>query len=180
MKIQKRLASQILNCSEKRVKFDSQRLADIKEAITKTDIRQLVAEKAITKIPEKGVSRGRARAIKVQKSKNQRKGRGSRQGKHTARLPKKESWMNKIRSQRKFIQEIKEKKIISNETFRKVYLRCKGGFFRSTRHIKIYLDDNKLFLKTDKPKQEKAPVEKKAVKKAVKKKTIKKPKDDKQ
>ena len=147
MKIQKRLASQILKASPKRIKFDNQRLADINEAITKTDIRQLVSDKAITKIQKKGVSRGRARKIKTQKSKGLRKGPGSKQGKTTARQPRKQTWMNKIRSQRTFIQELKLKELITNKTFRELYLKTKGGFFRSTRHIKIYLEDKKLFNK---------------------------------
>lgn len=145
MKIQKRLAGKVMNVSKKRVKFDIQRLADIKEAITKTDIRQLVSEKAIKKIQEKGVSRGRARKLKTQKSKGQRKGPGSRQGKATARLPRKESWMNKIRSQRKFLLGLKQKELITLKTHRNLYLKSKGGFFRSTRHIKLYLEEHDLF-----------------------------------
>lgn len=145
MNIQKRLASQILKASKKRIKFDNQRLADIKEAITKTDVRQLINEGAILRVQKKGVSRARARHIQTQKSKGQRKGAGSRKGKETSRLPRKESWMKRIRSQRTFIKELKDKKVISNETYRNIYNKAKGGFFRSTRHIKIYLEDNKLF-----------------------------------
>jgi len=174
MKIQKRLASQVLDVSQKRVKFDTQRLADIKEAITKTDIRQLVSEKAITKVQEKGVSRGRARKIKTQKSKGLRKGPGSRQGKSTARLPRKESWMNKIRSQRKFLTELKEKQLISLKTYRNIYMKCKGGFFRSTRHIKLYLEEHKLFQKKEtKQTDNKTEKETKTVKKTTKKTTNK-------
>ena len=58
---QKRLAAQMLKCSGKRVKFDTDRLDDIKEAITKVDIRGLIKDKAIIKIHSHGVSRGRAR-----------------------------------------------------------------------------------------------------------------------
>jgi len=174
MKIQKRLASQVLNISSKRIKFDNQRLADIKSAITKSDIRQLVEENAVKSLKEKGVSRGRARKLKTQKSKGQRKGKGSRQGKATARLPRKDAWMNKIRSQRKLIAELKEKELISKETYRKIYMRAKGGFFRSTRHIKIYLEDNKLFLKKDiTPETEKVKPVKKATKKVSKSKSDK-------
>ena len=166
MKIQKRLASQVLDVSPKRVKFDNQRLADIKEAITKTDIRQLVSEKAITKVQEKGVSRGRARKLKTQKSKGLRKGPGSRQGKSTARLPRKEAWMAKVRSQRKLLMELKEKGLISLKTYRNIYLKSKGGFFRSARHIKLYLGEHDLFIKKDDKKEA---VEATKVKKAVKK-----------
>lgn len=172
MKIQKRLAGRIFKASPKRVKFDKQRLADIKEAITKTDIRALIDEKAITKVQEKGVSRGRARKLKIQKSKGQRKGQGSKSGKRGARIPRKKEWMNKIRSQRELIKSLREKGLITNDTFRLIYRKSKGGYFRSRRHIQIYLSDNKLIkkeqTKIEEPKQEVKPV-KKTAKKTVKK-----------
>jgi large subunit ribosomal protein L19e len=147
MNIQKRLAAHVLKASHKRIKFDNERLADIKEAITKTDVRQLINEGAIVKLQKKGVSRTRARYLKRQKSKGQRSGPGTRKGKETSRLPSKQKWIMGIRSQRAFLKELKGKQLITNETFRDAYLKAKGGYFRSTRHIKIYLEDNKLFLK---------------------------------
>lgn len=175
MKIQKRLAGQLLNASKKRIKFDPERLADIKEAITKTDIRQLIDDKAITKTQEKGVSRARANKIKSQKSKGKQKGPGTRKGKRTARAPRKETWMNKIRSQRQLLNELKDNENISKETYRSLYKKAKGGFFRSKRHIKIYLDEHDLFIKketkTTKPKPQK---KKRATKKKQTKPTTKK------
>jgi len=168
MKIQKRLAGQLMKASSKRVKFDNQRLVDINEAITKSDVRRLIDEKAITKVQEKGVSRGRARKTKTQKAKGKRKGLGSREGKKTARTPKKETWMNKIRSQRKLLKSMKESGAISKETFRNLYRKSKGGFFRSQRHIKIFLEDQELFLK------KKAETKVSEPKVEVKKKTTKK------
>ena len=149
MKTQKRIAAKIMKTSPRKVKFSNERLADIKEAITKTDVRALIGEKAIKKQQAKGISRVRANKIKVQKSKGLRKGPGSRQGKRTAREPRKVTWMNKIRLQRTFIKELKEKELISNETYRDVYMKSKGGFFRSKRHIKIFLEDKNLFSKSE-------------------------------
>ena len=147
MKTQKKLAGRLMKTSPNKIVFDNSRLADIKEAITKTDIRNLIGEKAITKKPDVGNGRARARKIKIQKSKNLRKGAGSREGKHTARLPRKENWMNKVRSQRKFLAELKESKLITNETYKNIYYKIKGGYFRSKRHIKLYLNDKNLFIK---------------------------------
>jgi large subunit ribosomal protein L19e len=163
MKIQKRLAAHLLNASPKRVRFNIERLADINSAITKTDIRMLIADGAIYKINEKGVSRSRARHIAKQKSKDRQRGTGSRKGKKTSRLPSKQLWINKIRSQRNFIYELKEKGSITKETFRDLYMKSKGGYFRSTRHIKIYLSDNSLFTKAKKitPKEKTKKTEKK-------------------
>jgi len=165
MKIQKRLAGQLLNASPKRIKFDNERLMDISEAITKTDIRQLIREGAIIKEQEKGISRGRARKIQSQKSKGQRKGKGSHKGTKTARQPRKETWMNKIRSQRELIANYKENKNITKETARDLYKKAGGGFFRSKRHINTFIDDHNLFTKVAQKKKTPA---KKAVKKTTK------------
>jgi large subunit ribosomal protein L19e len=138
---QKKLAAQVLKCSKKRITFDSDRLSDIKEAITKADIRGLIKDNAIKKSHSKGVSRGRARKVLVQKRKGKQKGSASKKGSRNARLPRKREWINKVRSQRILIKMLKEKKIIDDKLYRELYLKSKGGFFRSKRHIKIYLEE---------------------------------------
>jgi len=174
MKIQKRLAGQLLNASPKRIKFDNERLADINEAITKTDVRKLIDEKAIKKVQEKGVSRGRARKTKTQKSKGKQKGKGSRAGKSTARLPGKQAWMNKIRSQRELLRTLREGGLISQSTFRDLYKKAKGGYFRSQRHIKLYVGEKGLIIKQEATKPSTGTSK---AKPEVKKKTLKKTTD---
>ena len=151
LKIQKKLAAKIFKGSIKRVRFDEGRLSEIKEAITKYDIKALIADHAITQIPKRGVSRGRARDAHVQKTKGRHRGQGSRKGKKTARSPAKRNWINKIRLMRVFLSELKEKGLITNATFRELYLKSKGGFFRSRRHLKIYITENKLVTTNAKP-----------------------------
>jgi large subunit ribosomal protein L19e len=144
LKIQKRLAADVLKCSEKRVKFDTERLEEIKESITKADIKSLINDNAIYGIQKKGVSRVRARKIRTQKSKGKRRGDGSRKGKKTSTLPRKSVWMNKIRSQRELIKSLKDNQIINNEIYRELYRKSQGGFFRSRRHIKLYIEEHGL------------------------------------
>ena len=144
LRIQKRLAAQILKCSEKRILFDSSRLDEIKEAITKADIRGLIAVKAITKKPVKGISKVRVRKRKRQRSKGRQRGFGSKKGKKTARLPKKKAWANRVRIQRDFIKKLRDKKVISKKDYQNIYMKIKGGFFRSKRHIKLYLKERGL------------------------------------
>ena len=55
--------------------------------------------------------------------------------------------MAKIRIQRKFLAEIKEKKLLDSKTYRPLYLKAKGGFFRNKRHIKLYLEEHNLINK---------------------------------
>ncbi|MBN1156076.1 50S ribosomal protein L19e [Candidatus Woesearchaeota archaeon] len=139
LKLQRRLAAQILKASPKRIRFDTENLDEIKQAITKADVRGLINDRIITKINKRGVSRARVS--------DRKSGPGSRKGKQTARLPKKIFWMNQIRAQREFMTELRVKGLITKKTFRAIYAKAKGGFFRSKRHIKIYLDENKLFVK---------------------------------
>ena len=142
LKTQKRIAAQLLKVGTGKIWFNPEKLNEIKEAITKSDIRSLIREKIIKakKIPYQ--SKVGARRIKVKKRKGLRIGQGSRKGKRTARLSRKRSWIVKIRSQRIFLRILKEKKLIDNKTFVDVMAKAKGGFFRNKRHIKIYLQEN--------------------------------------
>lgn len=161
LRVQKRLASQVLNCSPKRVWFDNNRLDDIKQAITKHDIRLLVGDGAIKEKPKKSISKVRVRKLKIQKSKGRRKGEGTRKGTINARVNLKDQWMKKLRVQRSFLKELIKKKIITRSAYRELYLKSKGGYFRSKRHIKLFLEehDEMLQLNAEKSAPEK-PAEK--------------------
>lgn len=145
--MQKRLAGQILKCPEGRIRLEPERMSDIREAITKEDIRALISEGVIRKVPERGSSKARAREKTGQLRKGRRKGQGSRKGKKTARLPGKKSWMGRIRLQREFLQSMRTRELISNQTFTMLYRKSKGGFFRNKRHMKLYINEQKLITK---------------------------------
>ena len=149
--VQKRLAAQLLKCSRKRVKFEIEALQEIKEAITKADIATLIKRRAIFEVPARGVSRVRARHNQIQKSKGRRRGQGSRKGRASARDNPKGIWMAKTRLQRAFIKELKEKKLIGSESFREIYLKINGGFFRNKRHIKLYMEERKMIIPSTSP-----------------------------
>ena len=138
---QKRLAADVMKTGKNRIYFDPSRLNDIQEALTKDDIRKLVNDRVIQKKPKLGVSKSRFRKSLIQKRKGRRKGEGSREGKSTARLSRKRKWINLVRSQRDLIKELKDKKIINNKVYRGLYRKVKGGYFRSRRHIKLYLGE---------------------------------------
>ncbi len=147
LKTQKRLAATVLKCSPERVVFDNERLDEIKEAITKTDIKLLISDKGIKKKNKKSISRGRTKKAKVQKKKGRRRGPGSRKGKYGARTPKKKTWTNSIRLQRKFLKQLRDKKLLTTKDYRILYRKSKGGFFRSLSHVKLYINENNLIQK---------------------------------
>lgn len=134
------------NVGKKRIKFDPSRLEDIKKAITKVDLRSLMAGKAIKLEKSHGQSSARSKKIKVQKSKGRRKGKGSLKGKKYSRVPSKTRWVTRVRTQRRFIKLLKDKKRIAGTTYRDVYTMVKSNRFRNTRLIKLYLEEHKLFL----------------------------------
>jgi len=133
-----------MKCGEHRIKFDPAKLDEIKEAITKSDIRSLINQGAITRRRVLNTSRFWVRKTKKQKISSKRKGHGSRKGKKTARLPPKRVWMNKIRLQRNFIKSLRDNKTISTTDYHELYMKSKGGFFRSIRHLKLYTQEKGL------------------------------------
>jgi large subunit ribosomal protein L19e len=147
LKLQKRLASQIIGCSPKKVRFDESRLDEIKESITKNDIRALIKDGGIERKDVNEQSRYRARLKHEQKRKKKQKGHGSRKGTKNARSPRKTEWINRIRAQREILKNLKSKGKIENKVFRDLYLKSKGGTFRSRRHLKLYLTENELVKK---------------------------------
>ena len=144
LKIQKKLAAKISKRSQKRVRINLSRLEDIKEAITRADIKALIKDGAILLHTKRGTSKGRIKKHKKQKQLGRRRGQGTRKGKSNARLSLKRRWISRIRLQRAFLMELKTGSKISDEVYKDLYRKSKGGFFRSKRHIKLYLTEHKL------------------------------------
>jgi large subunit ribosomal protein L19e len=138
---QRRIAADVLKIGENRVWLDPEDMDAISSAITRTEIRKLIHEGAIRKLPEQGHSRGRARAVKSKKRAGRRSGPGSRKG---ATLPRKTAWMLRIRAVRDRLRELRDKHTIQTQTYRKLFLMSKGGSFRSTAHLDEYIEAHKL------------------------------------
>lgn len=146
LKVQKKLAARYLDVSPKRVLFNEDYLDEIKETVTRQGIANLVKQGIIVKKQKSGISKARNKLRKLRKRKGRGKGHGKRKGKKNARQNKKKTWMNKVRVQRKFLKTLKEKEIVSKDVYKDLYGKVKGGFFRSKKHIKIYIRDHDLVL----------------------------------
>ena len=147
---QRRVSADLMSVGKGKVWFDSDRLDEIKEAITKADLKKLIEEKAIQKRPHVGNSKVRSRKRIIQRRKGRQKGKGKFKGKASARLGRKEKWMILVRGLRVFIKDLKANDLIENKVYRDLYLKIKGGFFRSKRQIKLYLNEHRLFLEKKK------------------------------
>jgi len=144
MKHKKRLAGKILKISPHKVRFAPEALEDIQKAITRADLRGLIAVHKITTDQTNLHSRAGARKIKRQKQKGRQKGKGSHKGSKYSIVTKKEQWMSRIRVQRRFLQELRSKGLLSSQQYRSLYGMSKGGYFRNKRHIKLYLTEHQM------------------------------------
>ncbi len=144
MKNKKAVAARILRTAPGRVRFAPEALDDIRKAITRSDFRGLIAVGSIIKSRENFRSRAGARALKRQKRKGRRRGKGSHKGSKYSIISRKDQWVQRIRTQRGFLAELRGKGLLSPEQYRLLYAKCKGGFFRNKRHIKLYLKEHHL------------------------------------
>ncbi len=135
----KRIAADLLGCGVNRVWIDPTYVDDVYEAATRDDIRFLINAGVIKAKQKRGVSRGRARYIMMQKKKGKRRGPGSKKGSKYARLSKKERWMRTIRPIRKRLRELRDMGAIDRSTYRRYYNLAKGGVFKDTRHLEAHL-----------------------------------------
>ena len=142
LKSQKRIAAQLLDCSPQKVIFSEDKLADIKEAITKQDIKALIGEGVIARSRTNFQSRSRTRMRAAQRQKGRQRGWGSRKGRANARLSHKAKWMGRIRLQRSLLKELRAAQALPKDAYRELYMKAKGGFFRSRRHLELYMSEH--------------------------------------
>ena len=144
---QRRLAAQILKVGQNRVWINPERMDDVEGAITREDVKKLIHEEVIKSLPEKGVSRARAKTIQEKKRKGRRKGPGSHGGSGFAKISRKEVWMSKIRSLRKRLRELKASRVITEKTYSQYYRMAGSGRFESVADLERYLKAHDLWRK---------------------------------
>jgi len=127
----RRLAADILNVGENRIRISPESLGEVKSAMTRTDVQALIDKGAVKALPKKG-----------RRKKEKRKSRGSGSRKGGGGDKRKQEWMMKIRSQRRLIRRLLELGVLPKEEKRAVYLKAKSGLFRSKRAMINYLKDN--------------------------------------
>ncbi|WP_410766892.1 50S ribosomal protein L19e [Haloferax sp. DFSO60] len=142
LKAQKRMAADVLDVGKGRVWFDPDAQADIAEAITRDDIRELVDDGVIAAKDAKGNSKGRARKRAAKRSYGHRKGAGSRKGRSGARQNKKDAWVSRIRAQRRRLKELRDEGTLDRTQYREVYNKASGGEFDSVDRLEAYIQNN--------------------------------------
>ncbi|MEM5804379.1 MAG: 50S ribosomal protein L19e [Candidatus Aenigmatarchaeota archaeon] len=131
---QRKLAAKVLKCGIHRVWMDPAASAKIGKAITRSDIRGLVADGLIKKLREMERDHFEGRKQRI----------GSRKGKKGGREQKKARWLREVRPQRKLLAQYRSEGRLASGAYRKVYMLIKGGSFRNKAHLNAYLKENNL------------------------------------
>ncbi len=124
----KALAKRTFGVGEDRIVFVESRLNDIKEAITKQDIRDLRRDKAII-IKEK---KGRKKVMR-----KRRRSKGNIRKKVRGR---KKNYVILTRKLRKYVSEMKNQEKISKEEVDDIRKKIRNKIFRSKSHLKEYTE----------------------------------------
>ncbi|VVC03657.1 50S ribosomal protein L19e [Candidatus Bilamarchaeum dharawalense] len=154
----RRLAADIFNVGENKIRISPDGLKDAEGALTRSDVKSLIEKGVVTKKPNLG---------RASTKKRFRRGHGHRKGSST--INSKEVWMMKIRAQRKFLNLLLSTGAVKNKDRRILYSKLKSGIFRNKKAFLLYLKDNK-FVPNEfeppkaeyTPKPKKAPKQKKA------------------
>jgi large subunit ribosomal protein L19e len=143
IKKKRELVARILGVGSNRIRFEPDRLEDVGDSITRENIRSLVNSGAIWTVQRKGTSRGRS-VDKKSVWKIHGKGPGSKKGKKTARVGKKEVYVVRVRSMRYHLRVLKERKDINNDVYWSLYKKVNGGQVRSLAHLRDLVKEAKV------------------------------------
>ena len=129
------LISRMLGVGANRVRFKPDKLDDIADSITRENIRALIKNGTIWTVRQRGTSRARAEA-KLAVHRKHGLGQGSKKGKKTARMGKKEIYVVRVRSMRYHLKVLKDRNDINRETYWSLYKKVNGGQVRSLAHLR--------------------------------------------
>jgi len=144
---QKRMAAEILKCGINRVYIEQDNVDEVIMAITREDVRNLIQQGIIQKRQKLGISKYGTNLRKERKRRGRARGLGKRKGAASARNPTKRAWINSIRPLRRELKQLRNTGKIDRIIYRKLYLRAKGGSFKSVGTLNRYLRENKLMKK---------------------------------
>ena len=143
LKAKKRLASRVIGVGVYRIRFDTDNLDGVTDAITRETIRSLVTANTITVKSFTGTSRGRAHKKKAQRNKRGTT-QGSKHGRKGARVGKKEVYVAKVRSLRRLLKIAKDRKDLTNPEFWALYKKVGGNTVRNKAHLRTLMEEIKV------------------------------------
>jgi|TARA_B100000959_G_scaffold254503_1_gene286217 large subunit ribosomal protein L19e len=140
LKAKKRLVARVTGVGIHRIRFDTDHLTDIADAITRENIRSLITANTITIKSFTGTSKGRAQTKKAQRNKRGTT-QGSKQGTKGARVGKKTVYVAKVRALRRLLKIAKDRKDLTNPEFWTLYKKVGGNTVRNKAHLRTLMDE---------------------------------------
>lgn len=129
----RRLAADLLGVGENKIRMKSTEIKRVEEALTRSDILNLIKDGAVYKLQMRGRKKIEKKA---------RKTAGKKRGRAT--INQKREWMTRVRAQRKYLKELINSKTLDKQFKRQVYRKIKSGIFKSKKVMLIYLKENNM------------------------------------
>jgi len=143
LRAKKRLVSRVTGVGIHRIRFDTDHLIDIADAITRENIRSLITANTIKIKPFTGTSKGRAHTKKAQRNKRGTT-QGSKKGRKGARVGKKTVYVAKVRALRRLLKIAKDRKDLTNPEFWTLYKKVGGNTVRNKAHLRTLMEEIKV------------------------------------
>lgn len=121
----KELVARSLGVGKGRIKFNTERLSELKEAITKQDIRDLKESGAIIILEKQGRK-------KLKKSKGRRRAGSVKKKVQNGKI----KYITITRKLRAYLADLRKKQKLSSEEYLKLRQEIKASSFKSLSHLK--------------------------------------------
>mmetsp|Transcript_25473 Transcript_25473/g.26549 ORF Transcript_25473/g.26549 Transcript_25473/m.26549 type:complete len:170 (+) Transcript_25473:14-523(+) len=140
LRLQRRLARQILGVGAKRIWMDPNEVNEIALANSRKAVSKLVKDSFIIKKKVEMHSRQRARVRQEEVLKGRHTGAGKRKGCRDARMPRKIMWIRRQRTLRRLLKKYRESKKIDRHVYHTTYLACKAGQYKSKQNLADHIE----------------------------------------